>query len=382
MERPYRNSWIIISTDSGTVTTDNDSLKTENSNLKEDNDSLKTENSNLKEDNDSLKTENSNLKEDNNKLKEELTNLKKKSDDRSSKDQKDDQGSGSFRILSEDDIGSLEHIEDIGFGGGGKVIKVAMKNIYALKQMLIKNSNISNFQKFISEYEIMSLLHHPNVLEAIGIFLSSASIPPSILLEYCPMNLAKAIEDGSLTNEDLAKIIYQIAEGMKYIHFKKVIHRDLKPTNILIGKDGTVKISDFGISKLMTIEEQTMTRGAGSQKFMAPEIINEEEHYDEKVDVYSFGVLVFFILSGGNLPKIKVFDIPKGKKADIPSSFTEFSKNMINNCWNFEAKDRPSFEMIVESMAKSHYDLVKMNPTEVKNVETFVKQHQAKLPKY
>ena len=59
------------------------------------------------------------------------------------------------------------------------------------------------------------------------------------------MDLAKAIEDGSLTKEDLSKIIYQIAEGMKYIHFKKVIHRDLKPTNILIEKDGTVKINDF-----------------------------------------------------------------------------------------------------------------------------------------
>ena len=63
----------------------------------------------------------------------------------------------------------------------------------------------------------------------------------------------------------------------------------MKPTNILI--DGLVKIADFGISKLMTIEEPTMTRGIGSQKFMAPEIINEEDHYNEKVDVYSFGVL-------------------------------------------------------------------------------------------
>ncbi|KAK8839451.1 Cyclin-dependent kinase 4 [Tritrichomonas musculus] len=132
------------------------------------------------------------------------------------------------------------------------------------------------------------------------------------------MDLAKAIEDGSLTKEDLSKIIYQIAEGMKYIHFKKVIHRDLKPTNILIEKDGTIKIGD----------------------------------------------------------------ILKGKKAEIPSSFTEFSKNMINNCWNFETKDGPSFETIVESRGKNHYDLVDLNPTEVKNDESFVKQHQAKLPKY
>lgn len=166
---------------------------------------------------------------------------------------------------------------------------------------------------------------------------------------------------------------------MKYIHSKKVIHRDLKPTNILLSSDGTVKICDFGISKLMTIEEQTMTRGLGSQKFMAPEILNEEDNYDEKVDVYSFGVDVFFVLSSGQLPKIKLFDIPKGKKAEIPPSFTDFSKNLINDCWNLDPKDRPSFEEIVDRMIKNNFNLVLLNKTEIRNVEAFVKQHTSKI---
>ncbi|KAK8896169.1 spindle assembly checkpoint kinase [Tritrichomonas musculus] len=89
--------------------------------------------------------------------------------------------------------------------------------------------------------------------------------------------------------------IYQIADGMKYVHLKKIIHRDLKPSNILIGFDGNIRISDFGISKLMTDDEISMTTGVGTQKFKAPELINEIQ-YNEKVDVYSFGVLVYFIL--------------------------------------------------------------------------------------
>ena len=125
-----------------------------------------------------------------------------------------------------------------------------------------------------------------------------------------------------------------------------------------------------------------MTSGIGTQKFMAPEIINEEDYYDEKVDVYSFGVLLFFIMTGGLLPKIKLGDILKGKKAEIPSSFTEFSKKLINDCWNFEAKDRPSFKDIIEEMAKNHYNLLHLNESEVNNIETFVKQHKEKLPKY
>ena len=167
---------------------------------------------------------------------------------------------------------------------------------------------------------------------------------------------------------------------MKYIHSKQIIHRDLKPKNILIGSDEIVKVCDFGISKIMTIEEQTMTRGVGSQRFMAPKIINEEQYYDEKVDVYSFGVVVFFILNNGDLSKIKIGDIFQRKKAELPSSFTNFSKKLINAGWNFESKDRPSFEVILENIKKSHYNLIQLNKLEFKNVEAFVIQHQTKIP--
>lgn len=86
----------------------------------------------------------------------------------------------------------------------------------------------------------------------------------------------------------------------------------------------------FGISKLITEEKFLMTIGVGTNKFMGPEIIAEED-YNEKVDVYSFGVLVFYTLSGGQLPKIKTPQIFREKKAEIPSSFTEFAKDLIND---------------------------------------------------
>ena len=252
----------------------------------------------------------------------------------------------------------------------------------ALKEMVIKKAGNNNLKQFIGEYEIINLLQHPNIVKAYGIFLSNSTHPPSILLEYLPTNLEKSIEDKKLTHIQIVIIIFQIVEGMKYVHFHKVIHRDLKPTNILIGNDGTVKICDFGISKLMTLEEQSMTRGVGTQKFMAPEIINEEEIYDEKVDVYSFGVLLYYILSGGQLPKIKLGDILKGKKAEIPSTFTSFAKEIINDCWNFKSKDRPSFKTILERMDQNDYKLLNLTNSEIKNVKSFVKQHKTKIPKY
>lgn len=206
--------------------------------------------------------------------------------------------------------------------------------------------------------------------------------PSIVVLEHCTQNIGTAINNKSLSGPQIVSSIYQIAEGMKYVHFHKIIHRDLKPSNILIADDNVIKICDFGISKLMTAEEQTKTRGIGTQKFMAPEIINEDIDYNEKVDVYSFGVLVFFILNNGDLSTIKIGDIFKGKKIKIPDEFAPFAKQLISNCWKLNPEKRPSFKNILESMKINQYQLVPLLNKEIKQVCMLVKQHKAKIPYY
>ena len=287
----------------------------------------------------------------------------------------------SLQILDDNALDELETIEELDYNNNGKILKVAKKAFYVLKVMNTSNKTHQQFKQFIKEYEIMNMLDHPNILKAFGIYLRSKNRPPSILLEFCKCNLEAAINDKLFSNVDIAFVIYQIAEGMKYVHKLKIIHRNLKPTNILIATDGTIKISDFGISKLMTPEEITMTMGVGTQKFMAPEIINEDE-YNEKVDVYSFGVLVFYILSGGKMPKITVTQIGNGKKAEIPSDFTQSAKNLINECWNFDPADRPSFEDICRKLVLNAGSLLKFSNQEIKNVNDLIQNHQQRIPPY
>ena len=288
----------------------------------------------------------------------------------------------SMEVVREDEINDYFKEEEIGSGGGGRVYKASKKTFYALKKMNIKKNSLSDFKHFIGEYEIINMLDHPNVIKSFGIFLSSPSKPPTIILEYCQSNLQNVIKNKTFSKEMIVFAIYQIAEGMKYVHFRKVIHRDLKPNNILVDSNGTIKICDFGISKLMTIEEQTTTLGPGTQKFMAPEIINEEEVYNEKVDVYSFGVVLFFILSSGEMPKIKLFDIPNGKKAEIPEYFTTFAKKLIYECWNLDPNERPSFDEILKQLDKNNYNIMKLSSEEVQNVKNLVEKHKLKIPKY
>ena len=159
----------------------------------------------------------------------------------------------------------------------------------------------------------------------------------------------------------------------------RTLSKDLKPTNILIATDGTIRISDFGISKLMSPKEQNSI--VGTLTFMAPEILNEED-YDEKVDVYSFGVLVFFVLSGGQMPIIKMREQMRGKKAEIPSIFTTFAKDLINSCWNFDPKDRPSFSEICKLMNEKCHMLLDISNTEISELNRLIQNHKSRIPIY
>ena len=347
-------------------------LKEEIAALKEENSKLKTENTKQKKENSRLKEENSKQKEENEKLRQQV----------SASSQPTPSIFG-LKILDESTIESLERCNEVGSGGGGRVYKVYKKEAYALKEMNISEEAQGNFRRFLCECELLCMLDHPNIEKTLGIYMGDEDRRPCILLEFCVKNLETAVKTKSLTEVDVVFTLYQIAEGMKYVHAKGVIHRDLKPSNILFGSDGTVKISDFGIAKLMTAEEQSMTRGAGTQKFMAPEIIDESDFYDEKVDVYSFGMLAFFVLSGGEMPRIKISEILAGKKATMPPSFTEFAKGLISSCWNFNAKDRPSFSDIVALIEKNSGNLVSLDKqSEKKALMAMITQHKAKIPQY
>lgn len=288
---------------------------------------------------------------------------------------------GTFTILDSKDISGLREIREISTGGGGRVLEVGKETSYALKIMHVTKDkcDIKKIKQFMKEYEILNNLNHPNIVRTYGFFMGDEKAAPSILLEFCKQDLTDAIKpQNHNTNDKIVIWVYQIMEAMKYVHKCKIIHRDLKPSNILIGSDGLIRITDFGISKLMTLEEQSTTLGSGTQKFMAPELLNEEK-YDEKVDVYSFGVVLYYIISSGEMPKINVVQMGNGKKAPIPPSFTEVAKNIINDCWNRQPQDRPSFEKLIQILEENKYGILQMSNSEIKNVELFVKDHKDRI---
>lgn len=213
-----------------------------------------------------------------------------------------------------------------------------------------------NVKRLLQECEILYLLNHPNIIKSFGFCYGDETHPPSILMQYCPTNLNDKIK--SLSSMQRVCVIFEISSAMESVHAADLIHRDLKPENVLIDENGHVLLSDFGISCIIDVENQTRTSGVGSLKFMAPELLNESNHYGQKVDVYSFGVVMFFILTNGELPKISVAAQSNGKKAEIPESVNSISRDLINSCWSADEKDRPSFKEIVEIIKNNNFNLI------------------------
>lgn len=230
-----------------------------------------------------------------------------------------------------------------------------------------KLENISNekINQFINEYKI---LQHPNILEFQCIFYGNKQFPASILFEFCPNNLEQAIAKKLLSKVQTVYSIYQISEIMNYLHSRKIIHGNLNPSNIYISDDFTIKIFDFGIAR--TITNQNKSNQNKSQEFIAPEILKGEQ-FDESADIYSFGVISYFILSGGNLPSF-------GNSTD----FELLAQQLFEACIETESENRPSFSMICNILEENEFKLISMTQQENEELIKMIHNYKSLIPTY
>lgn len=152
------------------------------------------------------------------------------------------------------------------------------------------------------------------------------------------------------------QILRDIANGMKYLHERNIIHRDLKSPNILINQNFDVKITDFGLAKSVSQIAETLNtdRGIiGTIPWTAPEYIDENRkgERNEKGDVFSFGVIIWELIKlefpWQQVPPLNPGDIAwsvaHGARLKIPSPCPKELENMMLRCWNSDPKERPSF---------------------------------------
>ncbi len=146
----------------------------------------------------------------------------------------------------------------------------------------------------------MASLMHPNIVHVLDFEERDDML--AIVMELLTGNsLTQYIhQQGTLTNQQTKAIMQQVLSAFTFAHNKGVVHRDIKPANVFILEDGTPKILDFGIAKILSGEVEMTTTGVqmGTLSYMSPEQIKDAKHIDLRTDIYSLGVTLYYMLSG------------------------------------------------------------------------------------
>lgn len=203
-----------------------------------------------------------------------------------------DSTGGTPRTPLEELFARYRKVEPIGEGGFARVYRAEKHDgsVVALKVPLSLTEE--GGKTFLREVRNWSLLSHPNIVELYDYNIFPL---PYLEMEYCETSLAKL--EKPLSPEKAARIIFDVAEGLKYAHSKGVIHRDLKPSNILL-KGGRAKVSDWGLSKLLK-ESRTTHTVSFTPLYAAPEQISSRfGGTDERTDVWQIGAVLYELLTG------------------------------------------------------------------------------------
>lgn len=198
--------------------------------------------------------------------------------------------------------GRYELIEIIGVGGMAVVYK-AYDNIEdrTVAVKILKEEYVSNeefIRRFKNESKAIAVLSHPNIVKVFDVSFGESI--QYIVMEYIDgITLKQHIEQqGSLRWKEALHFAVQILRGLQHAHDRGIVHRDVKPQNIMVLPDGTIKVTDFGIARFARSEQRTITdKAIGSVHYISPEQARGD-NTDEKSDIYSLGVILYEMLTG------------------------------------------------------------------------------------
>ncbi|XP_050305699.1 cyclin-dependent kinase 1-like [Anthonomus grandis grandis] len=187
-------------------------------------------------------------------------------------------------------------IEKIGEGTYGVVYKGKNKKtgeMVAMKRIRLENEDEGIPSTALREMSLLMELKHKNIVTLLEVILDEPKL--YLIFEYLCMDLKKYldnIESGKMMNPKLVKsYLFQINEAILFCHQRRVIHRDLKPQNLLISRDGAIKVADFGLGRAFGIPVRIYTHEVVTLWYRAPEVLLGAARYSCPVDIWSVGCI-------------------------------------------------------------------------------------------
>ena len=270
-------------------------------------------------------------------------------------------------------LNDFEQVKEIGSGSFGTVLMVKRKTdgqVYAMKRVKVAKMSIKDRENALNEVRMLASLCHPNVVDYKEAFYDEESTTLNIIMEYADEgDLSLKIKNHKAAKKfipeaEIWSCLIQTVNGLKSLHDKKIMNRDLKSANIFLMKNGTVKIGDLNVSKLVKL--QFLYTQTGTPYYASPEVWSEKP-YEFKSDIWSLGCIIYEMACLKPPFRAQSMEqlyksVIRGVYEPIPSLYSKELRDIIATLLQTDAAKRPNCEgLLGNSLIRKKMEIQNFN---------------------